>query len=160
MPVRVAGFGVGDADVKDEAAVGGNVLRGDQLAVGGNLGRVHQCSFMVWGFTQFLGGAPPCLKGERLLSVFQARTFGLCGCRVLPLLPLLEQTPQFVHCRLEVAAQPPLLVRAVDRLATDAAVGEGGPVEAPLFLPAVDLADVRGTDGGHLDKRDKYRNYT
>ena len=95
-----------------------------------------------------------CLKGERLLSVIHARTFGLSGCRVLPLLPLLEQTPQFVHRRLQVAAQPPLLMvrTAVDRLAADAAVGEGGPVEAHLFLPAVDLADVRGTDGGHLDR--------
>ena len=42
LPVRVAGFGVGDADVEDEAAVGGNVLRGDQLAVGGNLEVVQQ----------------------------------------------------------------------------------------------------------------------
>ena len=37
LPVGVAGFGVGDPDVEDEAAVLGNVLGRDEFAVGGNL---------------------------------------------------------------------------------------------------------------------------
>ena len=37
LPVGVTGFGVGDSDVEDEAAVPGYVLCRDEFAVGSNL---------------------------------------------------------------------------------------------------------------------------
>ena len=111
-----------------------------------------------WRFTDIYCNEISCLE-RKGLRLFRAGTFGLCG-RILPLL-LLEQAPEFVDGRLQVPAQRALLLLLIGAVDRSRVGGSGGDVqaavghrsvEAALFLSAVDFANVRGTDGRHLDE--------